>query len=291
MPIMFIVPQASLYVIERLGKYHRTAREGLQFKIPFIDHIVKKVVTMEQVLDSPPQPVITKDNVTVQIDSVLYYNISDARLYTYGAVNPLVALANLSATTLRNVVGEMTLDETLISRDVINNKLTTILDKATDKWGIKVSRVELKNINVPAALRDAMEKEMRAERDKRQVLLEAEAHRQSVITRAEGDKAAAILIAEGERDACIAKAQGEATAIKLAKEAEAQGLAALMGAKIDDKVLALKRYEALIEMGNGQASKIIVPTDAVEMTTRSALFSEVSGIGDTTKPGQKPIKF
>ena len=291
MPIMYIVPQAYRYVIERLGKYHKTAGEGLQFKFPFIDRIVKKVVIMEQVLDSPPQPVITKDNVTVQIDSVLYFNISDARLYTYGAVDPLIALGNLAATTLRNVVGEMTLDDALTSRDIINGKLTSILDTATDKWGIKVSRVELKNITVPPALRDAMEKQMRAERDKREKILEAEAHREASITRAEGDKQAAILAAEGDAEAKKIRAEGDAQAILMQKRAEAEGLAALKGANIDDKVLALMKYESLVAMADGQASKIIVPTDAVDMTTRSALFSEVSGLGSVTKPGHKSIKL
>ena len=280
MSMIFIVPQASQFVIERLGKYHRTADAGLQFKLPFVDRIVKKVIIKEQVLDSPPQPVITKDNVTVQIDSILYFSIFDARLYTYGAVDPLIALSNLAATTLRNVVGEMTLDESLTSRDTINAKLTSILDKATDSWGIKVSRVEIKNIMIPPALRGAMEKQMKAEREKKETILKAE-----------GDKQAAILAAEGERDARIARAEGEAKAIKLAKEAEAEGLHKLMAVGIDDRVLALKRYEALTQVADGQAAKLIIPADAVDMTTRGVMFSETAGIGTYTKQGQKAIKF
>lgn len=288
---VYIVPQASQYVIERLGKYIGTATAGLHVKMPFIDRIVRRITVKEQVLDSPPQPVITKDNVTLQVDAVLYFSIYDAKLYTYGAVDPMIALGNLSATTLRNIIGEMTLDESLTSRDNINSKLTQILDEATDKWGIKVSRVELKNIIPPSEIRVAMEKEMKAERDKRQTLLEAEAHRQAVITRAEGDKAAAILEAEGERDARIARAEGEAKAIRLAKEAEADGLRALMDAKIDDRVLALKRYESMVNLADGQAAKIIVPTDMVNMATQNTMFTEMTGLGNDTKQGTRKMKF
>ncbi len=283
-----IVPQATEFVIERLGKYKHTWDAGLHFLIPVIDRIAKKVTLKEQVLDSPPQPVITKDNVTMQIDTVVYFKVFDAKLFTYGAVNPISALSNLTATTLRNIVGELELDDTLTSRDTINGKMTEILDSATDQWGIKVNRVELKNIIPPAEIQNAMEKQMKAERDRRETLLEAEGHKAAVITRAEGDKQAMILAAEGERDARIARAEGEAKAILLAKQAEADGLAALKKAGVDAAVLELKKYEALVSMSNGNASKIIVPTDAVDMVKSNVLFSETSGLGDVTAPSTEP---
>ena len=283
-----IVPQATEYVIERLGKYHATWSAGLHLKIPFIDRIAKKVTLKEQVLDSPPQPVITKDNVTMQIDTVVYYRIYDSNLYAYGAVNPISALSNLAATTLRNLVGELELDGTLTSRDTINGKMTEILDEATDQWGIKVGRVELKNIIPPAEIQNAMEKQMKAERDRRETLLQAEGHKAAVIMRAEGDKQAMILAAEGERDARIARAEGEAKAIYLAKKAEADGLIALKEAGADAAVLELKRYEALVKLSNGKASKIIVPTDVVNAAKSNVMFSEVTGIGDTTPEGTTP---
>ncbi len=282
-----VVPQATEYVIERLGKYQSTWSAGLHILIPVIDRVAKKVTLKEQVLDSPPQPVITKDNVTMQIDTVVYFKVFDAKLFTYGAVNPISALSNLTATTLRNIVGELELDDTLTSRDTINGKMTEILDSATDQWGIKVNRVELKNIIPPAEIQNAMEKQMKAERDRRETLLEAEGHKAAVITRAEGDKQAMILAAEGERDARIARAEGEAKAILLAKQAEADGLAALKSAAADEAVLELKKYEALISMSNGTASKIIIPTDAVDMTKSNVIFSETSGLGDTTPPAKK----
>ena len=285
-----IVPQANEYVIERLGKYNKTWNAGLHFLIPFIDRVSRKVTLKEQVLDSPPQPVITKDNVTMQIDTVVYFKVFDAKLFTYGAVNPISALSNLAATTLRNIVGELELDDTLTSRDTINGKMTEILDCATDQWGIKVNRVELKNIIPPSEIQNAMEKQMKAERDRRETLLEAEGHKAAVITRAEGDKQAMILAAEGERDARIARAEGEAKAIFLAKKAEADGLAALKSAAVDNAVLELKKYEALVAMSNGIASKIIVPTDAVDMTKANVMFSETSGIGDVTPSAPKPKK-
>ncbi len=285
-----IVPQATEYVIERLGKYQKTWSAGLHILIPVIDRVSKKVTLKEQVLDSPPQPVITKDNVTMQIDTVVYFKVFDAKLFTYGAVNPISALSNLTATTLRNIVGELELDDTLTSRDTINGKMTDILDSATDQWGIKVNRVELKNIIPPAEIQNAMEKQMKAERDRRETLLEAEGHKAAVITRAEGDKQAMILAAEGERDARIARAEGEAKAILLAKQAEADGLAALKAAGVDEAVLELKKYEALVSMSNGTASKIIVPTDAVDMTKANVLFSETSGLGDVTKSAPKAQK-
>ena len=277
-----IVPQTYEYVIELLGKYKTTWKAGLHFKIPVLERIANKVTIKEQVLDSPPQPVITKDNVTMQIDSVIYYSIYDAKLYAYGAVNPISALANLAATTLRNLVGELELDSTLTSRDTINAKMTEILDEATDKWGIKVNRVELKNIIPPAEIQNAMEKQMKAERDRRETLLQAEGHKAAAITRAEGDKQAMILAAEGERDARIARAEGESRAIFLAKKAEADGLRALKEAGADAAVLEIKKYEALVAMSNGKASKIIVPTDAVDMTKANVIFSETSGLGDVT---------
>ena len=284
-----IVPQATEYVVERLGKYKYTWSAGLHFLIPVFDRVSKKVTLKEQVLDSPPQPVITKDNVTMQIDTVVYFKVFDSKLFTYGAVNPISALSNLTATTLRNIVGELELDDTLTSRDTINGKMTEILDSATDQWGIKVNRVELKNIIPPAEIQNAMEKQMKAERDRRETLLEAEGHKAAVITRAEGDKQAMILAAEGERDARIARAEGEAKAILLAKQAEADGLSELKSVGADAAVLELKKYEALIAMANGIASKIIVPTDAVNMTKSNVIFSETTGLGDTTKPGKKPV--
>ena len=279
-----VVPQATEYVIERLGKYQSTWSAGLHLLIPIIDRVANKVTLKEQVLDSPPQPVITKDNVTMQIDTVVYFKVFDANLFTYGAVNPISALSNLTATTLRNIVGELELDDTLTSRDTINGKMTEILDCATDQWGIKVNRVELKNIIPPAEIQNAMEKQMKAERDRRETLLEAEGHKAAVITRAEGDKQAMILAAEGERDARIARAEGEAKATLLAKQAEADGLAALKSAAADAAVLELKKYEAMIQMANGKAAKIIVPTDMVEMTKANVAFAETTGLGDTTAP-------
>lgn len=285
-----IVPQATEFVIEFLGKYRTTWGAGIHVKIPFAERIAKKITLKEQVLDSPPQPVITKDNVTMQIDTVVYYRIFDAKLYAYGAVNPISALENLTATTLRNIVGEMELDGTLTSRDTINGKMTAILDEATDQWGIKVNRVELKNIIPPTEIQNAMEKQMKAERDRRETLLQAEGHKAAAITRAEGDKQAMILAAEGERDARIARAEGEAKAIYLSKKAEADGLRALKEAGVDAAVLELKKYEALVEMSNGQAAKIIVPTDAVNAVKANVLFSETTGLGHTTSPApEQPV--
>ncbi len=281
-PNVRIVPQATEYVIEFLGKYKTTWSAGIHVKIPLLERVAKRITLKEQVMDSPPQPVITKDNVTMQIDTVVFFRIYDAKLYAYGAVNPISALENLTATTLRNLVGELELDATLTSRDTINGKMTEILDEATDQWGIKVSRVELKNIIPPAEIQNAMEKQMKAERDRRETLLQAEGHKAAAVTRAEGDKQAMILAAEGERDARIARAEGESRAIYLAKKAEADGLRALKEAGADLAVLELKKYEALIQMANGRAAKIIVPTDAVNATKANVLFSETTGIGDVT---------
>ena len=283
-----IVPQAHEYVIEFLGKYKTTWTAGIHIKIPILERIANTVTTKEQVLDSPPQPVITKDNVTMQIDTVIYFAVYDAKLYAYGAVNPISALSNLAATTLRNIVGELELDGTLTSRDTINAKMTEILDEATDKWGIKVNRVELKNIIPPAEIQNAMEKQMKAERDRRETLLQAEGHKAAAITRAEGDKQAMVLAAEGERDARIARAEGEAKAIFLSKKAEADGLRELREAGVNEVVLELKKYDALVAMSNGRASKIIVPTDVVEMTKSNVIFSEASGLGDVTQPDLTP---
>ncbi len=277
-----VVPQATEFVIEFLGKYRATWEAGIHVKIPFVEKIAKRITLKEQVIDSPPQPVITKDNVTMQIDTVVFYRIYDAKLYAYGAVNPMSALENLTATTLRNIVGELELDGTLTSRDTINGKMTTILDEATDQWGIKVSRVELKNIIPPAEIQNAMEKQMKAERDRRETLLQAEGHKAAAITRAEGDKQAMILAAEGERDARIARAEGEAKAILLAKQAEAEGIRLIREANPDGAVIELKKYDALVKMGDGKASKIIIPTDAVNAVTSNVLFSESTGLGDVT---------
>ncbi len=285
-----IVPQATEFVIEFLGKYRTTWSAGIHMKIPLLERVANRITLKEQVIDSPPQPVITKDNVTMQIDTVVFFRIFDAKLFTYGAVNPINALENLTATTLRNLVGELELDGTLTSRDTINGKMTAILDDATDQWGIKVNRVELKNIIPPTEIQNAMEKQMKAERDRRETLLQAEGHKAASITRAEGEKQAMILAAEGERDARIARAEGEAQAIYLAKEAEAKGLALLREAGADASVLELKKYEALIKLADGKAAKIIIPTDAVQAVKANVLFSETAGIGDVTKeaPAEAP---
>ncbi len=281
-----VVPQAHEYVIEFLGKYEKTWGAGLHVKIPLVERIAKKITLKEQVIDSPPQPVITKDNVTMQIDTVVFFKIFDAKLYSYGVVNPINALENLTATTLRNIVGELELDSTLTSRDTINGKMTAILDDATDQWGMKVTRVELKNIIPPQEIQQAMEKQMKAERDRRETLLQAEGHKAAAITRAEGDKQAMVLAAEGERDARIARAEGEAKALLLSKQAEADGIRAIIEANPTAAVLELKKYEALVNMSNGQAAKIIVPTDVVEAVKKDALFSEATGLGDATTQGK-----
>ena len=284
-----IVPQATEYVIEFLGKYKTTWNAGLHVKIPILETITKKITLKEQVLDSPPQPVITKDNVTMQIDTVVYFNIYDAKLYAYGAVNPISALENLAATTLRNIVGGLSLDDTLTSRDETNAQMTRLLDEATDKWGIKVNRVELKNIIPPREIQNAMEKQMKAERDRRETMLQAEGHKAAAVTRAEGDKQAMILAAEGERDAKIARAEGEAKAIYLAKKAEADGIKALKEAGASPAVLELKKYETLVKMCDGKASKIIIPTDVTSAVTQNVLFSETTELGNFTK--QAPEKL
>ena len=279
-----IVPQAAEYVVEFFGKYHKTWGAGIHLKVPFFEKVAKKITLKEQVLDSPPQPVITKDNVTMKIDTVVFFRIFDSKLFAYGAVNPISALENLTATTLRNIVGELELDATLTSRDTINGKMTKVLDEATDQWGIKVGRVELKNIIPPAEIQNSMEKQMKAERDRRETLLQAEGHKAAAITRAEGDKQAMILAAEGERDARIARAEGEAKALLLAKQAEAEGIALIRNAKPDAAVIELKKYDALVKMGDGQAVKLIIPTDAVNAVKSNVIFSETTGLGDKTDP-------
>ena len=256
-----IVSQSDAYVIERLGGYHGTWNVGLHIKLPFIDRIAKKVSLKEKVFDFPPQPVITKDNVTMMIDTVVYFQITDPKLYTYGVEKPINALENLSATTLRNIIGELELDESLTSRDVINTKMRSILDEATDPWGIKVNRVEVKNIEPPAAIRDAMEKQMKAERERREQILIAEGHKQSAILEAEGQKQALILEAEAHKEAAIQKAKGEAEAIREVQQAKAEGLKMLKEAGMDDAVLKLRSLEAFEKAADGQATKIIVPSD------------------------------
>ncbi len=280
-----IVPQSEAYVIEFLGKYKTTWEAGIHLKIPLLERIAKRVTLKEQVLDAPPQPVITKDNVTMQIDAVVYFRVFNPMLFTYGAINPINALDNLNATTLRNVVGELELDETLTSRDAINSKMALILDDATDPWGIKVIRVELKNIIPPKGIQESMEKQMKAEREKRETLLLAEAHKEADIKEAEGHKQAVVLEAEGERDARIARAEGEARAVYLAKKAEADGLRELMAAGVDDAVLRLKQFEAMQKIADGRAAKIIIPTDMVEMVNKSVAFSETASLGSAvTEP-------
>ena len=256
-----IVPQSNAFVIERLGAYHGTWNVGLHVKMPFIDKIAKRVSLKEKVFDFPPQPVITRDNVTMMIDIVVYFQITDPKLYTYGVEQPINALENLSATTLRNIIGELELDESLTSRDVINTKMRSILDEATDPWGIKVNRVEVKNIEPPQAIRDAMEKQMKAERERREQILIAEGHKQSAILEAEGQKQALILEAEAAKEAAIQKAKGEAEAIREVQQAKAEGLRMLRDAGMDDKVLKLRSLEAFEKAADGQATKIIVPSD------------------------------
>ena len=256
-----IVSQSQAFVIERLGAYSKTWQVGLHFKIPLIDRIAKRASLKEDVRDFPPQPVITKDNVTMQIDTVVYCQITDPKLYTYGVKNPMNALENLTATTLRNIIGELQLDETLTSRDVINTKMRTILDEATDPWGIKVNRVEVKNIEPPQAIREAMEKQMRAERERREQILIAEGKKQSYILIAEGKKQSMILQAEAEKEAAIQKAKGEAEAILEVQQAKAQGLRMLREANIDDATIRLRSLEAFEKAADGKASKIIIPSD------------------------------
>lgn len=255
-----IVPQAQAYVMERLGAYHSTWGTGLHVKIPFVDRISRKVSLKEQVVDFPPQPVITKDNVTMQIDTVVYFQITDPKMYTYGVERPISAIENLSATTLRNIIGEMELDHTLTSRDVINSKIRVILDEATDPWGIKVNRVELKNIIPPREIQDAMEKQMKAERERRARILDAEGEKRSAILIAEGHKESAILKADAVRETKIREAQGEAEAIITVQRALADGIKMLNEAAPSDAVVALKSLESFEKAADGRATKIIIPS-------------------------------
>lgn len=286
-----VVPQTQVYVIERLGKYQAQWQAGLHVKTPFIDRVARKVSLKEQVLDFPPQPVITKDNVTMQIDSIVFMKVADPKLYTYGVEDPIAGVGSLTATTLRNIVGNMTLDETLTSRDSINGQMITILDEATDPWGIRVTRVELKNIMPPPEIEQVMTKQMKAEREKRQAILEAEAHQQSVTMRAEGDKKATVLDAEAERDAAIARAHGEAESIRLVYEAEADGIRKLSEAGMTPGVLALKQLDALKAVADGNATKIFMPTDIAESVERMGLLSDALGTMDkdgARKPAKAP---
>lgn len=260
-----IVPQSKAYVIERLGAYSSTWNVGMHVKLPFVDSIVNVMSLKEKVKDFEPQPVITKDNVTMQIDTVVYCQITDPKLYTYGVENPMNALENLTATTLRNIIGELELDETLTSRDVINSKMRSILDEATDPWGIKVTRVEVKNIEPPLAIREAMEKQMRAERERREQILIAEGQKQSQILIAEGKKQAMILEAEAQKEAAVQKAKGEAEAILEVQKATAQGITMLRESKADDAVIKLRSLEAFEKAADGKATKIIIPADIQNM--------------------------
>ena len=274
-PNIKVVPQAKSYVIERLGSYLTTWNNGLHFKIPFIDRISNKVTLKEIVKDFAPQPVITKDNVTMQIDTVVYFQITDPKLYTYGIEDPISAIENLTATTLRNIIGELELDQTLTSRDIINSKMRSILDEATDPWGIKVNRVEVKNILPPRDIQEAMEKQMRAERERREKILQAEGEKKSSILIAEGEKESAILRAEAQKESQIKLAEGEAEAILKVQEATAAGIKLLKEAGADKSVLALKQFETLEKVAEGQATKIIIPSDMQNMASLVTTASEL----------------
>ena len=256
-----IVPQAHAFVIERLGAYSTTWHTGLHFKIPFIEVVSKKISLKEQVLDFPPQPVITKDNVTMQIDTVLYYEITDPKLYTYGVESPLSAIENLTATTLRNIIGDLELDQTLTSRDVINNEMRSIIDEATDPWGIKVNRIELKNILPPKEIQDSMEKQMKAERERREQILRAEGVKRSAILVAEGEKESAILRADASKQTKILQAEGDAEAILKVQAATAEGIKKINESAPSEAVLRIKALEAFAAAANGQATKIIIPSE------------------------------
>ena len=270
-----IIPQSYASVIERLGTYSCTWNVGIHVKIPFIDRIVRTVSLKERVLDFPPQPVITRDNVTMMIDTVVYFQITDPKLFTYGVEQPISALENLSATTLRNIIGELELDQTLTSRDIINTKMRSILDEATDPWGIKVNRVEVKNIMPPQAIKDAMEKQMKAERERREQILFAEGQKQSAILVAEGQKQAMILQAEAEKEAAIQKARGEAQAILEVQQAKAEGIRMIKEAMPDEAVIRLRGLEAFEKAADGKATKIIVPSDIQNMAGFITSMAEV----------------
>jgi len=282
-----IVPQAQAFIIERLGAYRETWEVGLHFKIPFIDRIANKVSLKERVLDLPPQPVITKDNVTIQIDTVIYYTITDPKLYTYGVERPLMAIELLSTTTLRNIIGDLELDETLTSRDIINSKLRIIIDEATDPWGIKINRVEVKNILPPADIQNAMEKQMRAERERREAILKAEGEKkatilvaegkkQSLILEAEAEKTAAILRAEARKEATIREAEGQAEAILKVQQATAQGLRMIKEQELSKEVIAIRSLEAFEKAADGKATKIIIPSEIQGLSSLVTSIKELS---------------
>lgn len=274
-PNIKVVPQARSYVIERLGSYLTTWNNGLHFKIPFVDRVSNKVSLKEIVKDFAPQPVITKDNVTMQIDTVVYFQITDPKLYTYGIEDPINAIENLTATTLRNIIGELELDQTLTSRDIINSKMRSFLDEATDPWGIKVNRVEVKNILPPRDIQEAMEKQMRAERERREKILQAEGEKKSSILIAEGEKESAILKAEAHKEAQIKMAEGEAEALLKMKQAEADGIRLLKEAKADSSVITLKSYEALEKLADGSSTKIIIPSDMSGIASFGTVINEM----------------
>ena len=276
-----VVPQAKAFVLERFGAYHDTWDTGLHVKIPFVDRISKRISLKEQVVDFPPQPVITKDNVTMQIDTVVYFQITDPKLYTYGVENPLSAIENLSATTLRNIIGDLELDNTLTSRDVINTKIRVILDEATDAWGIKVNRVELKNILPPEEIQNSMEKQMKAERERRARILESEGVKRSQILVAEGEKESAILKADALRESKILEAKGEAEAILMVQRAYADSLKMLNEAKPNEQVLTLKSFEALAKVADGRSTKLIIPSDMQSLAGITTAIKEMVTDKDT----------
>ena len=289
-----IVPQAYAVVLERLGAYKATWSTGIHFKVPFIERVARRVNLKEQVVDFPPQPVITKDNVTMQIETVVFFQITDPKLYAYGVENPIMAIENLSATTLRNIIGDMELDETLTSREVINTKMRASLDVATDPWGIKVNRVELKNIIPPAAIQDAMEKQMKAERERREAILKAEGEKRSTILVAEGKKQSAILDAEAEKQAAILhaeaqkermikEAEGQAQAVLKVQQATAEGLRMIKEAGADESVLTLKSLEALTKVADGKATKIIIPSEIQGIAGLATSLKEIM----TDKPAEQ----
>lgn len=281
-----IVPQASSYVVERLGVYSSTWEAGFHLKIPFLERVAKKVSLKEQVVDFNPQPVITRDNVTMQIDTVVFFQVTDSKLYTYGVERPISAIENLTATTLRNIIGELELDHTLTSRDVINTKITATLDEATDKWGIKVNRVELKNILPPSEIQDAMEKQMKAERQRREAILRAEGEKRAAILVAEGEKESAILRADAVREQRIREADGEAKAIVAVQQANAEAIRLLNDAHPSEQVLAIRGLETLQRVANGQATKLIVPSEIQNLTSLIAAGKEAAAM-DVSKGPKK----
>ena len=270
-----IVQQARAFVVERLGAYQTTWNVGLHFKIPFIERVAKVVSLKEQVVDFPPQPVITKDNVTMQIDTVIYFQITDPKMYTYGVEHPLTAIENLTATTLRNIIGELELDQTLTSRDIINSKMRSILDEATDPWGIKINRVELKNIMPPREIQDAMEKQMKAERERREAILKAEGEKKSAILLAEGEKESAILRADAEKQVRILEAEGQAEAILKVQQATAEGIKLINEAGASEQVIKIKALEAFQAAADGKATKIIIPSEIQGLAGLATSLKEV----------------